>query len=76
MKTKNLDKLLEQEMAERTRGILQTPDKCSLCSAILNKKDKEALLSWQIMSYPNKIYLFCPECWAKKQIIPNENTST
>jgi len=56
---------LEQKMF--LFGKLQ--DECLACSKPFDKKNKEMVMSWQVIVHEKeeKVNLYCPDCWNKAQ---------
>ena len=64
-----------QQKLQRTVGaMLSLPDECVSCKAPFDKKSREMANTWNVMVYEqqNKIYLTCPGCWDKVNLIVEE----
>tara|TARA_R110000796_G_C14528660_1_gene431596 strand:- start:282 stop:566 length:285 start_codon:yes stop_codon:yes gene_type:complete len=55
------------EMQEKIMLFGKLEDECLTCQKPFNKKDKEMVMSWQVVvrQEEEKVNLYCPECWDK-----------
>ena len=47
------------------------PDQCSACLAPYDKKDKQMVMTWNVVVREKKksVRLYCPDCWDTAQRI-------
>ena len=62
------------EMQEKVALFGKLEDECLTCQKPFNKKDKEMVMSWQVVVHEKeeKVNLYCPECWDKAIQITEE----
>ena len=60
---------VEDEMAEKMIMFDRLPDECSACTAPFDKKDREMVMSWNVVvrTEEEKVRLYCPRCWEAAQ---------
>ncbi len=61
------DKKAEKELKKKLGLFDQLPDQCLACEEPFDRKNKEQVMSWSVVvkRNPDKVRLYCPECWQK-----------
>ena len=64
---KKSKKSAEKEMATKVALFGKLPDECLTCEAPFDKKDKEMVMSWNVVVKQEEdvVRLYCPTCWTK-----------
>ena len=65
-------KRAKKDMSEKMGLFDKIPESCSACDKPFDKKDKEMVISWNVVVREQEgiVRLYCPECWSKaKEII-------
>ena len=62
------------EMAEKVIQFSKLPESCSACQKSFDKKDKDMLNSWHVVTRQDVVRLFCPDCIEKTKEVINERT--
>ena len=59
----------EEALAEKMMMFDQTPDECSACTEPFDKKDREMVMSWNVVVREKEkiVRLYCPRCWEGAQ---------
>jgi len=53
-----------QNLSEKISQFSTLPDECSACTKAFDKKDKEMVLTWNVVVRDeDTTRLYCPECW-------------
>jgi len=62
---RNKDKKFAKEVGFKVSLFNKLPNKCDNCSELFDKKNKEMVQSWHVMSFeePARVNLICPPCW-------------
>ena len=62
---RNKDKKLAKEAGFKVSLFNKLPNKCDNCSEAFDKKNKEMVQSWHVMTFeePSRVNLICPPCW-------------
>ncbi len=62
---KKQKKEAEQAMATKVALFGLISDRCMTCEKPFDKKDKQMVMSWNVVVYQEKekVNLYCPECW-------------
>tara|TARA_Y100001973_G_C5098264_1_gene281260 strand:- start:4 stop:261 length:258 start_codon:yes stop_codon:yes gene_type:complete len=68
MKTKRKrrsKKRAEKEMKQKVGMFEKLPDACDACKKDFDKKNKEMVMSWNVVvrEAQGVVRLYCPECW-------------
>ena len=55
-----------QDLEEKMFLFGKLPDECLACTKPFDKKDREMVMSWQVVVHEKeeKVNLYCPDCWA------------
>jgi len=71
---KKVGKENSQKLAEKIFQFDQLPDECLACSKPFDKKDKEMVMSWQVIVHGDQevVRLYCPDCWSKAMEITQD----
>ena len=58
-----------QDLEEKMFLFGKLEDECLACAKPFDKKDKEMVMSWQVIvrEKEQKVNLYCPDCWGKAQ---------
>ena len=53
-------------MQEKLGLFEKIPDNCSACEKAYDKKDKEMVMTWNVVVREKEeiVRLYCPECWS------------
>tara|TARA_R110002110_G_scaffold104349_2_gene263188 strand:+ start:1149 stop:1436 length:288 start_codon:yes stop_codon:yes gene_type:complete len=64
---KKSKKSVEKEMAAKVALFDKLPDECLTCGTPFDKKDKEMVISWNVVVRQEEevVRLYCPGCWEK-----------
>jgi len=68
------EKSAQKEMAVKIALFGKMPDKCLTCETPFDKKNKEQVMSWNVVVRKEEevVRLYCPGCWEKAiEIIQN-----
>ena len=59
----------EADLAKQLMMFDQCPDECSACVKPFDKKDREMVMSWNVVvrSDEKQVRLYCPTCWEAAQ---------
>jgi len=62
------------EMAEKVALFGKLGDACLVCNKPFDKKDKEMVMSWNVVVREKEemVNLYCPECWSGAIELLNE----
>jgi hypothetical protein len=54
------------ELSEKISLFGKMPDHCMVCEKDFDKKDKEQVMSWNVVvrEKENRVNLYCPNCWS------------
>ena len=60
-----------EEVAEKVALFGKLEDKCLVCAKPFDKKDKEMVMSWNVVvrEKEGKVNLYCPTCWERAQSV-------
>ena len=63
-----------QELESKIALFGKLPDECLACSKPFDKKDKEMVMSWQVIVHGDQevVRLYCPNCWSKAMEITQD----
>jgi len=61
-KRKKDRKKAEQQLQETTAAFLRHPKECCVCKTPF-ERNKETVLSWQVVVREDRVRLTCPSCW-------------
>ena len=63
-----------EELMEKVALFGKLGDACLICNEPFDKKDKEMVMSWNVVVRENegKVNLYCPECWSGALELLNE----
>ena len=66
-KTTKTEKRAKKDLQKKLNMFDRLPDECSACSKHFDKKDKNMVMSWNVVvkSEENLVRLYCPDCWKK-----------
>jgi hypothetical protein len=66
-KTTKTAKRAKKDLQKKLNMFDRLPDECSACSKHFDKKDKNMVMSWNVVvkSEENLVRLYCPDCWKK-----------
>ena len=55
----------KKDLEEKVGLFDKIPDKCSMCEASFDKKNKEQVMSWHVAVREREkaVNLYCPTCW-------------
>ena len=58
-------KRAEKEMKQKVGMFEKLPDTCDACDKEFDKKNKEMVMSWNVVvrEAQGGVRLYCPECW-------------
>ena len=58
-------KRAKKDMSEKMGLFDKIPESCSACEKSFDKKDKEMVMSWNVVvrEAQGVVRLYCPECW-------------
>jgi predicted RNA-binding Zn-ribbon protein involved in translation (DUF1610 family) len=59
-------KRAEKEMKQKVGMFEKLPDACDACNKDFDKKNKEMVMSWNVVvrEAQGVVRLYCPECWS------------
>ena len=59
-------KQAEKDMQEKLGLFDKLPDNCSACEKVYDKKDKEMVMTWNVVVREKEeiVRLYCPSCWS------------
>lgn len=71
---KQAGKESNQELESKIALFGKLPDECLACSKPFDKKDKEMVMSWQVIVHGDQevVRLYCPDCWSKAMEITQD----
>jgi len=71
---KEANKQLKKDIAQKVNMFDKLPDECSACQKGFDKKDREMVMSWNVVVREQEkiVRLYCPECWGKAKSIIKE----
>jgi len=69
---KKAKKLAEKELAMKVALFGKLPNECLTCEKSFDKKNKEEVMSWNVIVKQEIVRLYCPECWDKATKIIEE----
>jgi hypothetical protein len=60
---------VDDALAEKMMMFDQLPDECSACTQPFDKKDREMVMSWNVVVREEEkiVRLYCPKCWKAAQ---------
>jgi len=60
---------VEDALAEKMMMFDRLPDECSACTGPFDKKDREMVMSWNVVvrTAEQVVRLYCPTCWDAAQ---------
>jgi len=60
---------VEDALAEKMMMFDRLPDECSACASPFDKKDRDMVMSWNIVVRTDEqlVRLYCPTCWEAAQ---------
>ena len=60
---------VDDALAEKMMMFDQLPDECSACTQPFDKKDREMVMSWNVVVREEEkiVRLYCPTCWEAAQ---------
>tara|TARA_R110000824_G_scaffold7311_2_gene32954 strand:+ start:607 stop:882 length:276 start_codon:yes stop_codon:yes gene_type:complete len=63
-----------EDVAEKVALFGELEDECLVCSKPFDKKDREMVMSWNVVvrEVEEKVNLYCPECWSGAIELLNE----
>jgi len=63
-----------EELAEKVVLFNKLGDECLVCNKPFDKKDKEMVMSWNVVVREKEevVNLYCPECWSGAIELLNE----
>jgi hypothetical protein len=63
---RNKKKQAKKDMQEKLGLFEKIPDNCSACEKAYDKKDKEMVMTWNVVVREKEeiVRLYCPECWS------------
>ena len=61
-KRKKVRKKAEQRLQEKTAAFLRHPKECCVCKTAI-ERNKETVVSWQVVVREDRVRLTCPSCW-------------
>ena len=64
-----LGKQLGKDTASAIDLMLHMPNKCFICEALYDKKNREMVNTWSVEVYNEQklVKLYCPECFEKRK---------
>lgn len=65
---RSLGKQLGKDAASTIDLMLHMPNKCFICEALYDKKNREMVNTWSVEVYNEQklVKLYCPECFEKR----------
>jgi predicted RNA-binding Zn-ribbon protein involved in translation (DUF1610 family) len=62
------------EMESKIDLFGKLPDECLTCQKPFNKKDKEMVMSWNVVVHGEEevVRLYCPDCWSMAKKITED----
>ena len=71
---KEAKKQLKKDIAQKVNMFDELPDECSACQKTFDKKDREMVMSWNVVVREQEgiVRLYCPGCWEKAKSIIKE----
>ncbi len=71
-------KRAEKEMKQKVGMFEKLPDACDACNKDFDKKNKEMVMSWNVVVREKKgiVRLYCPTCWDKAIEFTKQNLDT
>ena len=68
-KERRASKKVMGEEAQSSIDLMLTLEKCKICEAIFDRKDKEQANTWFIQVYKQqkRVDLYCPQCFKEKE---------
>ena len=59
----------EEDLAKQLMMFDQLPDECSACVKPFDKKNREMVMSWNVVvrNDEKQVRLYCPSCWEAAQ---------
>jgi predicted RNA-binding Zn-ribbon protein involved in translation (DUF1610 family) len=71
---KEAKKQLKKDIAQKVNMFDKLPDECSACQKGFDKKDREMVVSWNVVVREQEkiVRLYCPECWEEAKSIIKE----
>jgi|TARA_Y100000310_G_C20533144_1_gene739524 hypothetical protein len=73
----NKRKQMKRDVSEKMGLFNKIPESCSACDKPFDKKDKEMVMSWNVVVREEEaiVRLYCPECWSKAKEFIKEYTN-
>ena len=62
------------KLGEKVAQFGKLPESCNACQKEFDKRDKDMLNSWHVVTRQEVVRLFCPDCIEKTKEIINECT--
>jgi len=71
----------QEDLSEKMILFGKLGDACLICEKSFDKKNKEMVMSWNVVVREEEVRLYCPECWDRargivedfKERIENKN---
>jgi hypothetical protein len=64
------DKAAKKEMQKKVGLFNKLSDHCLVCQKDFDKKNKEMVMSWNVVVKGENVRLYCPTCWdAAKNLV-------
>ena len=65
LKESQIKRRAEKEMKQKVGMFEKLPDACDACNKDFDKKNKEMVMSWNVVvrEAQGVVRLYCPECW-------------
>ena len=66
-KTTKTEKRAKKDLQKKLNMFDRLPEDCSACLKHFDKKDKDMVMSWNVVvkSEESLVRLYCPDCWKK-----------
>ena len=55
----------QEDLSEKMILFGKLGDACLICEKSFDKKNKEMVMSWNVVVREEEVRLYCPECWDK-----------
>tara|TARA_Y100000310_G_C20137659_1_gene558801 strand:- start:83 stop:355 length:273 start_codon:yes stop_codon:yes gene_type:complete len=57
------EKAAKKELQKKVGLFSKLSDQCLVCQKDFDKKNKEMVMSWNVIIKEDKVRLYCPKCW-------------
>ena len=66
-KFKEARKQTEKDLSEKLNMFDRLPSECNACTSDFDKKNREMVMSWNVVVREETVRLYCPKCWSTAQ---------